>query len=73
MRWRAYRLCLCGARGTSTTQTQDCVFVYDDPEGKEIFAIGMYVDNIQAVHSAELNDDGDPVDDNSFYSYQVYS
>ena len=48
--------------------SDDCVFVWDDPDGKEIFAVGIYVDNLQIVHSAELNDDGDAVDSNTFYS-----
>ena len=35
--------------------SDDCVFVWDDPAGKETFAVGIYVDNMQIVHSAELN------------------
>jgi len=48
--------------------SDDCVFVYDDPDGKEIFAIGIYVDNLQIVHSAELDEDGIPLDSSSFYA-----
>ena len=48
--------------------SDDCVFVYDDPDGKEIFAIGIYVDNLQVVHSAIVDDDGNPTDDNSFHA-----
>ena len=48
--------------------SDDCVFVYDDPAGTEIFAVGIYVDNMQIVHSAELNEDGDPLDSSSFYA-----
>jgi len=48
--------------------SDDCVFVMDDPKGKEIFAIGIYVDNIQIVHSAELDHEGDAIDSNTFYS-----
>ena len=33
-----------------------------------MFACGVYVDNLQIVHSAKLNDDGTPVDPNSFYA-----
>jgi len=43
------------------------VFVWDDPEGKEIFAVGIYVDNLQIVHSVELDADGMPLDKSSFY------
>ena len=48
--------------------SDDCVFVYDDPGGLETFALGIYVDNTQIVHSATLDEDGDPVDSNSFYA-----
>lgn len=49
-------------------ESDDCVFVYDDPERKETFAVGIYVDNLQIVHSAELDDDGEAIDPNSFYA-----
>ena len=45
-----------------------CVFVYDDPSGTETFAVGIYVDNLQIVHSAQLNSDGDAIDPNSYYA-----
>ena len=45
-----------------------CVFVWDDPQGKETFAVGIYVDNLQIVHSAELNGNGDAIDPNSYYA-----
>ena len=48
--------------------SDDCVFVFDGPNNKEIFAIGIYVDNLHIVHSAEVGDDGNPVDSNSFYA-----
>ena len=48
--------------------SDDCVFVYDDPSGKETFAVGIYVDNLQVVHSADVDDDGVPIDSNSFYA-----
>ena len=48
--------------------SDDCVFVYDDPSGNEIFSVGIYVDNMQIVHSAELDDSGAALDDNSFYA-----
>ena len=36
--------------------SDDCVFVYDDPSGNETFSVGIYVDNMQIVHSAELDE-----------------
>ena len=48
--------------------SDDCVFVYDDPSSNEIFSVGIYVDNMQIVHSAELDDNGAAIDDNSFYA-----
>ena len=46
----------------------DCCFVYTDPEGTgEILVIGVYVDNLQIVHSAKLGDDGRAIDKQSFY------
>ena len=48
--------------------SDDCVFVWDDPSGKEIFSVGIYVDNMQIVHSAELNGDGDAIDADSYYA-----
>ena len=49
--------------------SDDCVLVLP-PEagyGDETFAVGVYVDNLQIVHSAKLNPDGTAVDENSFY------
>ena len=48
--------------------SDNCVWVYDDPDGKETFAMGVYVDNLQVVHSATLDEDGEPVDKDSFYA-----
>jgi hypothetical protein len=48
--------------------SDDCVFVWDDPDGKEIFAVGIYVDNLQVVHSVEVDKNGEPIDKNSFYA-----
>ena len=48
--------------------SDDCVFVYDDLDGSETFALGIYVNNMQIVHSAELDENGDAIDNNSFYS-----
>ena len=48
--------------------SDSCVFIYDDPNGKETFAVGIYVDNLQIVHSAELDPDGNALDTNSFYA-----
>mgnify|MGYP005723039393 FL=1 len=30
--------------------SDDCVFVYDDPSGNEIFSVGIYVDNLSLIH-----------------------
>ena len=35
---------------------------------KEIFAIDIYADNLQIVHSAEVGEDGDALDSNSFHA-----
>ena len=48
--------------------SDDCVFVWDDPKGEETFAIGIYVDNLQVVHSAEVDENGDAIDSHSFYA-----
>eukprot|EP00966_Prymnesium_polylepis_P028851 668804-Prymnesium_polylepis.1 len=45
-----------------------CIFVNSDPNSSEIFAIGVYVDNLQIVHSAKLDADGEAVDKHSFYA-----
>ena len=52
-----------------------CVWVYDAPKKgsdqatpPETFAIGVYVDNLQIVHSAELDADGNAVDPDSYYA-----
>ena len=47
--------------------SDSCIFVYDDPTGKETFVVGVYVDNLQVVHSADLDNNGDAVDKSSFY------
>jgi hypothetical protein len=47
--------------------SDNCVWVYDDPDGLETFTVGIYVDNLQIVHSAELDDDGNPLKDGTFY------
>ena len=48
--------------------SDDCVFVWDDPSGKEKFSVGIYVDNMQIVHSAELDENGVALDANSYYA-----
>jgi len=48
--------------------SDSCVFIYDDPSGTETFAVGIYVDNLQIVHSAELDSKGEAIDQNSFYA-----
>ena len=45
-----------------------CVFVFDDLPNGEILALGVYVDNLQIVHSAELKADGTPIDSHCFYA-----
>ena len=45
-----------------------CVWVYDDPAGHESFVLGVYVDNLQIAHSAELDVDGWPTDASTFYA-----
>jgi hypothetical protein len=45
-----------------------CVWVYDDPVGGESFVLGVYVDNLQIAHSAELDEHGKPTDPSSFYA-----
>ena len=47
--------------------SDSCIFVYDDPTGKETFVVGVYVDNLQVIHSADLDGNGDAVDKSSFY------
>ena len=44
------------------------VFVYDDPQRKETFILGCYVDNFQIVHSAALDKKGKPTDSSSYYA-----
>ena len=48
--------------------SDDCLYVYDDPSGKERFAIGIYVDNIQIAHSTPVDEDGVALDPHSFYA-----
>jgi len=52
--------------------SDECVLVLSDAESKrrggETLAVGLYVDNLQVVHSAELNDDGTAVDPTSMYA-----
>ena len=55
----------CGLR--QLDDSDNCVWVYDDPKGKETFTMGVYVDNLQIAHSAELDSNGDAVDKDSFY------
>ena len=45
-----------------------CVFVKDGLPNNETFAIGVYVDNLQIVHSAKLDSDGNALDPDSFYA-----
>ena len=43
-----------------------CVFTYDDPTGKETLTVGVYVDNLQVVHSSAIDANGDAIDKSSF-------
>ena len=47
--------------------SDNCVWVYDDPKNSETFAVGIYVDNLQVVHSVELDGDGNPTQEGTFY------
>ena len=46
--------------------SDSCVFTYDDPTGKETLTVGVYVDNLQVVHSSAIDANGDAVDKSSF-------
>ena len=43
-----------------------CVWVHADSPKGEVFALGVYVDNLQIVHSVPFGSDGEPVDQSSF-------
>ena len=48
--------------------SDECVLVAPASlAGDEIFAVGLYVDNLQVVHSAKLDDDGVALDKTSIY------
>lgn len=38
----------------------------DDPSDKEVFVVGIYVDNLQIIHSSAVEADGNAVDPDSF-------
>jgi len=46
--------------------SDNTIFVYDDPDGLETFTVGVYVDNLQIVHSSQIQDSGEPADPNSY-------
>ena len=51
------------------SDSDDCVYVYDPPTGStERFICGIYVDNLQIATSVGVDDDGKPLDPNSFYA-----
>ena len=55
--------------GSSFKQLDDSdntIFVYNNNRSDEIVTIGVYVDNLMIVHSAEIDDDGNAIDSNSF-------
>ena len=40
--------------------SDNTIFIHDSPDGSETFAIGVYVDNLQVVHSVAIDADGVP-------------
>jgi hypothetical protein len=46
--------------------SDNTIFVYDDPKGLETFTVGVYVDNLQIVHSSQIDDSGEPADPDSY-------
>jgi hypothetical protein len=50
------------------SDSDGCVWVFDDPDGTETFVLGVYVDNLQIAHSAELDKEGTPLVASSFYA-----
>ena len=57
------------SHGPSFRQLDDSdntIFVYNDPSDDEIVTIGVYVDNLIVVHSSPIDDDGNVSDSNSF-------
>ena len=46
--------------------SDNTIFIYDDPSGKETFAVGVYVDNLQLVHSVPIDEDGNAADPDSY-------
>ena len=57
------------SEGSGLRQLDDSdntIFVYDDPSGKEVFTVGVYVDNMQIVHSVPVDENGVAVDPDSF-------
>ena len=46
--------------------SDNTIFVYDDPAGLETFTIGVYVDNLQLVHSVPIDENGDASDPDSY-------
>ena len=46
--------------------SDNTIFIYDDPSSKETFAVGVYVDNLQLVHSVPIDEDGNAADPDSY-------
>ena len=46
--------------------SDNTIFVYDNPDDDETFAVGVYVDNLQIVHSAAIDANGEPTNKNSY-------
>ena len=46
--------------------SDNTIFIYDNPSSKETFAVGVYVDNLQLVHSVPIDKDGNAADPDSY-------
>lgn len=52
--------------GLTQCTSDDCVFVRRDERSNEVFVLGIYVDNLQIIHSAVIDCNGDVVDKTSY-------
>lgn len=57
--------------GLRQCTSDECVFLWrpESPEDKEVFVVGIYVDNLQIVHSSPMGDDGNATDPDSFLAF----
>ena len=46
--------------------SDNTIFIHDSHDGNETFAVGVYVDNLQIMHSVAINADGEPTSKNSY-------